>query len=313
MSYRHEHFYEYAKPIETKGGIKARTQRGHSFGSNWWSARWAEIMANSIDAGRLARGRGYARKGQVMDIIIEEGLVTAKVQGSRRKPYQIRLGFEIVCDDVRSLLLCSFRENASFAAQLLAGVLPEETEQMFKNIGINLFPTRNTLRQFKCSCPDGAVPCKHVIAVLMLLGEEIRDDPFILLKLHGLDRESLINLLTLENGCREDETDAYTADDFVLTGGNEDTAREETEEEMPLTQECFKQWFKRGEFSFERAALNPHRRAAAIDAMNDFPFWRGEHPFRQTLAPIYERAATTAAEILTGEKKKPIGRPKKLI
>ena len=80
---REEKFFKYKKPRETKCGIKSRTARGHAYGSNWWSRRWVEIMEQCIDSGRLARGKSYARKGQVVNIHIEPGLVTAFVQGSR--------------------------------------------------------------------------------------------------------------------------------------------------------------------------------------------------------------------------------------
>ena len=55
------------------------------------------------------------------------------------------------------------------------------------------------------------------------------------------------------------------------------------------------------------------RRIAALEIINDFPFWKGELPFRQSLCQYYERAADLAEEILTGEKKKSVGRPRKLI
>jgi hypothetical protein len=37
-----------------------------------------------------------------------------------------------------------------------------------------------------CSCPDYANPCKHVTAVLLLLGEEIASHPLTLLELRGI-------------------------------------------------------------------------------------------------------------------------------
>ena len=55
------------------------------------------------------------------------------------------------------------------------------------------------------------------------------------------------------------------------------------------------------------------RRIAALEIINDFPFWKGDLPFRQSLCQYYERAADLAEEILTGEKKKTVGRPRKLI
>lgn len=305
-------FYKYRKPREARGGIKARTARGHAFASNWWSRRWIEVMEESIDAGRLARGKSYARKGQVVGISIEPGLVTACVQGSRKTPYQVRFGIETISGEAREMILFRFRENAAFAARLLAGELPEETEEIFKEAKAPLFPTKSALRRFKCSCPDDAAPCKHIVAVLLLLGEEISDDPFLLLKLRGLEKESLINMLTLESA-RDEEIEARDFGEACeLSGGAEasKSAAPPMEGEEPPADE---NWFRGGEFSFERAETDNRRRAAALEVMNDFPFWRGEHPFRQTLAPIYEQAATYAGEILTGEKKKPIGRPRKMI
>ena len=113
---REEKFFKYKKPRETKCGIKSRTARGHAYGSNWWSRRWVEIMEQCIDSGRLARGKSYARKGQVVNIHIEPGLVTAFVQGSRKTPYQIRFGFETLSQEARELILFRFGESAALAA-----------------------------------------------------------------------------------------------------------------------------------------------------------------------------------------------------
>lgn len=318
MSFERENkFYKYAKPRETRCGIKSRTARGHSYGANWWSRRWVQVMEQNIDAGRLARGKSYARKGQVVNITIEPGLVTAFVQGTRKTPYQIRLGFEVLSQEARELILFRFRESASFAAKLLAGEMPEEIETIFIEAGAELFPTRNALRRFKCSCPDDATPCKHIIAVLLILAEEIEDDPFLLLKLRGLDKDSLVNLLTLENTqeeageCAEEWETGETEEAEEIVGGSEaEPCGAPMREDVPKAGD---DWYAAGEFSFERADPEARRRSAALDVMNDFPFWRGDHPFRQTLAPFYEHAAVYAGEVLTGEKKKPVGRPRKLI
>lgn len=319
---RAEKFLRCKKPLETRCGIKSRTTRGHAYGSNWWSRRWVAVIEQCIDPARLARGRSYARRGQVVSVTIEPGLVTAFVQGTRKTPYQIRLGFETVTDEARGFILFRFRERAAYTARLLAGEMPDEIEEIFKESGAPLFPTKETLRRFKCSCPDDATPCKHIIAVLLLLAEELEEDPFILLRLRGLDKESLINLLTLEiprDGLAQaagDSADGPWPADFdeqSLTGGaeaQEDEGNAPPAEEQP---EADSDWYAAGEFTFERPEAGRVRRAAALDVMNDFPFWRGEHPFRQMLAPCYEQAAVFAGEILTGERKKLIGRPRKLI
>lgn len=38
-----------------------------------------------------------------------------------------------------------------------------------------------------CSCPDWAVPCKHIAAVVYMVGLEIDNNPFLVFQLHGVD------------------------------------------------------------------------------------------------------------------------------
>ena len=322
--YRRRSSWTYTKPLSKKGGIKSRVNRGRFHGSNWWSLRWMEILESSIDAARLSRGRSYARRGQVVDIEIEPGLVTASVQGTRKKPYQIRLGFETLSDEAKALLLFRFRERSSFAARLLAGEMPEEMEKVFREAGVGLFPNKTDLRRYKCTCPDDAAPCKHIIAVLLLLAEVFDDDPFLLLKLRGANRETLINLLTLESsgGSEEDDCDGgEICEDgdppVIITGGSENDP--DMPEAIADRPEVFSEarhpskWFGDEIPGFKYNIDEKERRIAALEIINDFPFWKGELPFRQSLCQYYERAADLAEEILTGEKKKSVGRPRKLI
>jgi uncharacterized Zn finger protein len=47
-------------------------------------------VLESLDLGaRLSRGRSYARRGQVLDVTVERGLVEACVQGSRPEFYKV--------------------------------------------------------------------------------------------------------------------------------------------------------------------------------------------------------------------------------
>ena len=80
-----------ARPIRVDGGIRARSKRG-AIGEQWWSRRFIEVLESYGMSGRLARGRSYARAGQVLDFELSQGKVTARVQGSRPRPYQVRIG-----------------------------------------------------------------------------------------------------------------------------------------------------------------------------------------------------------------------------
>lgn len=269
---------------------------------------------------RLARGRSYARKGQVIDIEIEPGLVTASVQGTRKKPYQIRLGFETLSEEAMGLLLFRFRERSSFAARLLAGEMPDEMEKVFKEAGTNLFPSKSALRRYKCSCPDDVAPCKHIVAVLLLLAEVFDDDPFLLLKLRGVNREVLINLLTLETSVEdadiiyEDDKEWEDEESSVISGGSDCVVEIISGEREDVELETlYAKWYGEELPEFKYDVDEKESNIAALEIINEFPFWRGEMPFRQSLSQYYERAANSAEEILTGEKKKTVGRPRKLI
>src|SRR5215208_5069707 len=100
---REGRFFEAARPIEVDGGIAVRAQRG-KIGEQWWSRRFVEILEHICQPGRLARGRSYARKGQVMDFALEPGRVSGRVQGSRAQPYRITITIEAYDDADWSLI-----------------------------------------------------------------------------------------------------------------------------------------------------------------------------------------------------------------
>src|SRR6266536_3307806 len=79
-----------SRPIRVEGGIKARSRRGQ-IGGTWWSRRFLKTLEALELGGRLGRGRAYARAGQVLDLEVTPGLVTARVQGSRVSPYRVRV------------------------------------------------------------------------------------------------------------------------------------------------------------------------------------------------------------------------------
>src|SRR5437764_2127031 len=90
-------FYPRSRPRAVTGGIKAQSKRG-AFGESWWAKRWISVLEGFNIGARLGRGRSYARKGQVLSVAIEKGVVRAKVQGSRPKPYEITIKVRVIAD-----------------------------------------------------------------------------------------------------------------------------------------------------------------------------------------------------------------------
>jgi len=184
-------FFEGGKAIAVDGGLAVRSKRG-KIGEQWWSRRFVDVLERVCDGGRLARGRAYARKGQVMDFHLAAGTVTARVQGSRPRPYEVEIGIAAFDAAQWTDVTASLGGRALYRAALLAGDMPREILEVFEEHGLGLFPDRLDIR---CSCPDWSVPCKHGSAVLYVLAEAFDDDPFLVLAWRGRDRETLLTAL----------------------------------------------------------------------------------------------------------------------
>ncbi|MDD3825420.1 MAG: SWIM zinc finger family protein [Anaerolineae bacterium] len=182
--------YEPTEPIEVEGGIKARSQ-GHKFVKNWWANRWIAALTPLMDSGRLSRGRSYARKGQVMDIEVEPGVVVSRVQGTRPRPYNVKIRLKPLSDRQWEKVLDALAGQAIFAAQLLNGEMPPDVEEVFQAVSVPLFPDNRGDLVTSCSCPDSANPCKHIAAVYYLLGERFDEDPFLLFELRGRNQDAV--------------------------------------------------------------------------------------------------------------------------
>jgi uncharacterized Zn finger protein len=187
-------FYPPSRPRKADGGIKARSKRG-SIGEQWWSRRFIDVLESFGLQSRLTRGRSYARSGQVLSLDIGTGHVTAKVQGSRVKPYAVKLTVDPLTTRQWQRVEEALAARAIFRARLLAGEMPAEIEEVFADCGTPLFPKSARDLEMTCSCPDWEVPCKHLAAVCYVLAEAFDADPFGMLAWRGKGREDLLAAL----------------------------------------------------------------------------------------------------------------------
>ena len=187
---------------------------------NWWARRWMAALDGFGWAGRLARGRAYARNGRVLDIEILPGVVRARVEGSLPAPYRIEMVVEQFSDGVWDRVIGSLARQAIYVAKMLAGDLPAEVVQLCEVAEAPLFPDHPDEIAMRCSCREWAVPCKHVAAVHYALAAELDRDPFLLFRLRGKTREALTSALRARRGslsglhgaALRDETDDAASD-----------------------------------------------------------------------------------------------------
>jgi uncharacterized Zn finger protein len=180
-----------ASPRPVEGGLRARSTRG-AIGQTWWSERFIAVLEDIGIGNRLQRGRAYARKGQVISLDVDPGSVTAKVQGSRPRPYRVRIGIPAFGKAEWAQAEHALASDAWYLAKLLSGEMPEDIEDVFTGLGLSLFPATTRELSLDCSCPDQAVPCKHLAATFYLLAESFDDDPFAILAWRGRQRDDLL-------------------------------------------------------------------------------------------------------------------------
>src|SRR5258706_9456411 len=122
-------FREYGRTIRVEGGLKAQSARG-AIGESWWSKRFLAVLESFAIGSRLTRGRNYARKGQVLSLQVAPGVVSSTVQGSRPKPYDVRIGLAALDKVTWARVEAALAEQALFSARLLAGDMPQQIEDV---------------------------------------------------------------------------------------------------------------------------------------------------------------------------------------
>ena len=134
----------------------------------WWVVEWMELINSYRYKKRLERAWSYAREGNVTSIRFEGRRVHARVQGTDREPYKVKLWLDVLNDEDWGYVLEALSQKARWSAQLLAGVMPQDIERAFAASGKRLFPFKLQEVRSECSCPDKANPCKHISAVFYL-------------------------------------------------------------------------------------------------------------------------------------------------
>ena len=179
-----------------KASIKGQTLHpvalsGRTIAKSWWGKAWCQNLEQYADfETRLPRGQKYVRSGAVVDLQIQKGKITARVQGTRRTPYKIEIRISPLsqqrCDEIMDR--CTTRVDT--LENLLSGSFPESMKDVFLGDG-GLFPTPREI-SFSCSCPDWAVMCKHVAAAMYGIGLRLDEDPMEFFVLRGLDPSNFI-------------------------------------------------------------------------------------------------------------------------
>lgn len=285
MGYGYYGYYRRRPRREVKGGIRLQSKRGES-AKSWWGKRWNETLYRLIDSGRLSRGRTYARNGQVVSIDVKKGVIHGVVQGSDSDPYKLTIKMKKLYKKEWERVADSLMARPAIAAKLMAGQMPEELEDVFRDAGVTLFPNR---LNSSCNCYDWSNPCKHIAAVYLLFSEQFDRDPFLIFRLRGMEQKELLDMMGIRLAMDTTQSDTESA----LTP---DTIGDEP---LPIDMDAF--WGREGSTNIKSGRADVPRDSAALPRrLGSFPYWRSEEVFIDVLDNIYEKASRAGIAAFQG-------------
>ncbi|MBD2107588.1 SWIM zinc finger family protein [Nodosilinea sp. FACHB-13] len=267
-----------------------------NFSCTWWGRNFIDAIERLTDSGRLQRGRSYASGGKVKSFEIDGGLVTAKVRGSvnpyfgvtTEPTYTTTIDFTPISKVKWADAIALIASKASLISRLLLNEIPDNIEDSFKTLGLNLLPASEKDFKTQCSCPDYSNPCKHIAGVYYLIAAELDRDPFLLFELRGLPREELKaelaksplgQALSAELSAQQRSSDPvehyYTQPQTVEASSPSLKEFWQGEKRLPQTIE---------------AATTSAVPAILVKKQGDFPaFWTRDNSFIEAMESLYDR------------------------
>ena len=169
-----------------------------NFAKTTWGQQWINSILKIGRPFRMQRGIEYAKDDRrIENLRINKGQIFATVQGTAPTPYRVKINSDIIPDKIWETIIESLAEKTINLISLLDGLLPENIVNIFEENKYPLFPDSTKGLKAECTCPDKAVPCKHIASVILYLSKVIDYDPFILLKIRGKTKKEILIDLSL--------------------------------------------------------------------------------------------------------------------
>ncbi len=264
-------------PIPIRGGIKAQMRKSQKYHKPW-AQKWIDYIESLSMGARLGRGRSYAISGQVYDLSISPGKISAKVQGANSNPYSCSLKWEAIDGKKKAKLVEMLKNSPLILSQLLINNLPGSVERYFRLAGYPLFPTIDDCILPSCNCPDGAANCKHIAALMLIVSEAFEQEPVNILSFRGISREDIFG--KADAGPQRRRKEKVVLPD--TTDGSFWGVRENKD-------------FDYGTKPDKETAASPlaHR-------LGPVPFWRGEERFLDVVSEASSRSRAVAWQTWSG-------------
>ncbi|MFC4947804.1 SWIM zinc finger family protein [Pseudonocardia sp. GCM10023141] len=175
-------------------GFPAFPPRPGRRGRSWWAREFVAAMEDATrDSLLLRRARRFAGSGRVGPLTLSPGRIGATVDDPDGA-YDVVVRLTAWDGPDQARFLDQVAAEAGHLAALLDGDVPRSLLHAAAASGVALLPTIGDLES-DCDCPDIGDPCDHAAALAYQAAWLLDDDPFLLLLLRGLDRDTLLDAL----------------------------------------------------------------------------------------------------------------------
>jgi SNF2 family DNA or RNA helicase/uncharacterized Zn finger protein len=221
-------------------------------------------------------------------MIIDGNIIRAKVAGSSREPYDVTIVIPPFTEkDIKKLIL-ALAMKPVIISKLLNRQLDPEMLDIAESKGLKIFPQRWTDFKMACSCPDWAVPCKHLAAVIYKLSAEIDNNPFLVFDLHNAGLIKELEREGIHVSGRDTEVPLLSE---LL----------ETKKDTPQTPPARPEDAETGAETLNYSSLSPIS-APLIQLLADAPvFYQRPGNFRDKYAALLHKTERNAQKILKGK------------
>jgi uncharacterized Zn finger protein len=272
-------------PRRVRNGVKLRSRAGVP--SSPLSDRLVALMERRFSINEMEEGLRYARLGQTVALEVVEGALIAKVQGTRAKPYDVRLEFGAFDAAQWERIIGLMASEAVYLVKLLAKELPDGIDDLLGSIDLELLPGDADGLGVECTCRRKN-PCRHGAAIGYLLAERLADDPLEVFALRGMAAPRLLDRLRHARTLRSRGVAAAHADPMIP----------ESQAEPEPLEGCVDEFWRPGPRLAELQEAPPpqHVSHALLRRLGPSPL-DGKFPLVGLLASIYDSVSSAALRL----------------
>jgi uncharacterized Zn finger protein len=258
-----------------------------------WQQDWLAMLSDRdlpSDPGRL---RQRTQGLRVRQLEISAGIITADVYSQSTGNCTVTIELPALTDDQWSDVLDGFVAQGS--DQLLADQTPSSFASAFLKAGVSLLPTALDTFDFACSCcADCESLCPPILTVFLAVAEMLADDPWLLLRLRGRDRQALLseyNKLQELSAHSQTEQSHSTQKSYVYRAGG--TAQ--LDETPALSDDLAHFWGRsRQQLDFQHHITTPHIELVLLRRLGPPAFSETSFDLYDNMAEVYRRVTVAA-------------------